>query len=628
MTPAKPNIVVRFFRGLWDTLNFGRRLILNLIFLLIIGIVVAGLFAGAPLLDNRTTLLIEPQGDIVEQYSVEPIDRAIASAQGGGVPEVLLRDLLRALESAATDERIERVALRTDGISYVGFAALHDLAKAVQKVRAAGKQVVAYADSMDQKQYFLAAQADEIYLHPEGLVWLEGLSSYRAYFREALEDKLGLNIHLFRVGEYKSFGEPYILDGPSEAATQSTNFWMQDIWQRWLADVASARGLEAAELQSQIDRADEELAAVNGDPAQLAVRWGLIDGVLSEDEAYDLLVERGSANDDGDLVSTDLSHYLSVIDATKNPLDTRPQIAVVVAQGEILDGEQPPGTVGGPTTAALIQQAREDDNVKALLLRVDSPGGSVFASEQIRREVALTREAGKPVVASMANVAASGGYWISMNANEIWADPSTITGSIGIFGLLFTAPETLKKIGIRVDGSGTTKLAGAFDLRKPLDPMLGRMVQSMIDKGYRDFIGKVAEARNSEPETIDAVARGRVWSGAQAKERGLVDSLGGLDDAISSLATLANLESGDYQVRYIEEELSTFEKFIDAATRNPSARAAVNAAGAFGFTPTPFGMLPIDAATRAQISEDLAWLLPPPPGARPFRSVAHCFCSL
>jgi protease-4 len=625
MNPRKPNIFIRFFRGLWDTLNFGRRLLLNLIFLAILVIIFAGLFASAPHLESRSTLLIEPQGDIVEQYSVEPISRAIARAQGADVPEVLLRDLLRALDAAATDERIERVALRTDGISYVGFAALKDLAKAITKVRASGKQVVAYADSMDQKQYFLAAHADEVYLHPEGLVWLEGLSSYRAYYREALQDKLGLNVHLFRVGEYKSFGEPFILDGPSEAATASTNFWMQDIWQRWLADVAQARDIDAAELQARINRSDEELEAAGGDAAELATRWGLVDGLLSEDEAYELLLERGSADAEGDLVAIDLVGYLGFVDMTRSPLDTRPQVAVVVAQGEILDGEQPPGAVGGPSTAALLKRAREDDEVKAVLLRVDSPGGSVFASEQIRKEIELTREAGKPVVASMANVAASGGYWISMNADEIWADASTITGSIGIFGLLFTAPDTLKKIGVRVEGSGTTRLAGAFDLRKSLDPMLGRMVQSLIDKGYRDFITQVAEARGSEPEAIDEVARGRVWSGAQAHERGLVDALGGLDDAIGAAARLANLAPGDFQVRYVEKELSAFEKFVDAASGSPSARRAV---ASFGLVASPFGMLPLDAKTGAQLARDLPWLLPPAAGSRPFRGIAHCFCSL
>ncbi len=625
MTDRKPGLFSRTLRGAWNGLNFTRRLLLNLVFLALLLVIALALFSPGPRLDSRTTLYVEPVGDIVEQFTVEPLARAIARAQGETIPEVRLRDLLEALDAAAADPRIERIALRTDGIGYVGFAALRELAGALGRVRAAGKQVVAYADAMDQKQYYLAAHADEIYLHPEGLVWLEGLSNYRSYYREALQDKLGLQVHLFRVGEFKSFGEPFILDGPSEAAIAADRFWMDDIWQRWLADVAAARGLDAAELQSRIERTDEELGARGGDTALLASEWGLVDGILNEDEVYDLLLERGATNDDEDLVATDVDAFLALRARERSPLDRRPQVAVVVAQGEILDGEQPPGVVGGPSTAALIRQAREDDDVKALVLRVDSPGGSVFASEQIRREVALTREAGKPVIASMANVAASGGYWISMNADQIIADPSTLTGSIGIFGLLFTAPDTLAKVGVRIGGTGTTRLAGALDLRKPLEPMLGRMIQSLIDKGYRDFIGKVAEARERSEADVDEVARGRVWSGQQALERGLVDALGGLRESIAAAAARAGLEEGGFRVRYIETEPSSFERFVDSLSRDTSARRAVASLAPLA---GPLPLLPLDPATRAQLARELPWLTPPPAGSRPMRSLAHCFCRL
>ncbi len=625
MTQRTPGLFSRALRGTWNGLNFARRLLLNLIFLALVAVVLVALFSPGPRLDARTTLLVEPVGDIVEQFTVEPLARAVARAQGEAIPEVRLRDLLEALDGAADDPRIERVALRTDGIGYVGFAALRELASALGRVRAAGKQVVAYADSMDQKQYYLAAHADEVYLHPEGLVWLEGLSNYRSYYREALQDKLGLQVHLFRVGEFKSFGEPFILDAPSEAAIAADRFWMDDIWQRWLDDVAAARGIDAGELQARIARSDEELAANAGDTARLAEAWGLIDGILSEDEVYDLLLERGAANAEGDLVATGVDEFLDLRARERSPIDQRPQVAVVVAQGEILDGEQPPGTVGGPSTAALIREAREDDEVKALVLRVDSPGGSVFASEQIRREVELTREAGKPVIASMANVAASGGYWISMNADQIFADPSTLTGSIGIFGLLFTAPDTLAKIGVRVGGSGTTPLAGALDLRKPLEPMLGRMIQSLIDKGYRDFIGKVAQARERDEGDIDQVARGRVWSGQQALDRGLVDALGGLKDSIAAAASRAGLAEGSYRVRYVETEPSALERFVDSMSRDATARRAVaHLAPLAG----PLPLLPLDPASRAQLARELPWLTPPPAGSRPMRSLAHCFCRL
>jgi protease-4 len=269
------------------------------------------------------------------------------------------------------------------------------------------------------------------------------------------------------------------------------------------------------------------------------------------------------------------------------------------------------------STAKLVRDAREDEDVKALVLRVDSPGGGVFPSEQIRREVELTRAAGKPVVVSMANVAASGGYWISMNADEIWADESTITGSIGIFGLFFTMPETLAKIGVHVDGVATTRLAGAFNPARPLDPIVGEVIQSVIDDGYRDFIGKVASAREQTPEAIDQVARGRVWSGAQAKERGLVDQLGGLREAIASAAERASLESGHYGVSYIEKELSPFEKFMVNAGRNAALRGL---AAHVGIPPMLLG----ERATR-ELEQTLSLLQS---GPRRINAIAFCFCEL
>jgi protease-4 len=310
-----------------------------------------------------------------------------------------------------------------------------------------------------------------------------------------------------------------------------------------------------------------------------------------------------------------MEDYLGFVDRERLPFDPRPQIAVVVAQGEITDGEQPPGTVGGVSTARLVRNAREDENIKALVLRVDSPGGGVFPSELIRREVELTRAAGKPIVVSMGDVAASGGYWISMDADEIWADESTITGSIGIFGLFFTIPDTLAKIGVRVDGVATTRIAGAFNPARPFDPQVGEVIQSVIDDGYREFIGKVAEARDSTPEAIDLIARGRVWSGAQAKERGLVDQLGGLRDAIAAAAVRAELQDGDYGVKYIEKELSPFEKFVVDATRNARVSALVREIG------VPRMLLP--ARIERDLEQTLRLLVP---GNRPIRAVAYCFC--
>ena len=619
-TPATPNPLVRFLRFLWDAVNFSRRLVFNLLFLLVLLFFVAAIFAGGPMLGNRTALVIAPQGEIVEQYSADPASRALSRAMNQQQPETQLRDILRAIKSATTDARIERIVVRPDQITGVGMAAMREIGDALLDFRKSGKQVVAYADDMQQNQYYLAATADEVYLHPDGGVMLEGLSRYRSYFREGLQDKLGVDVHLFRVGEFKSAAEPYILDAQSPEAREADLFWMNDLWQRYLADIASFRKLDAAKLQADIDNVGELIKNVGGDFGRLALQQKLVDDLKTQDEVRDLLIERGVEDtDEHSFRQVSMENYLGFLDRETLPLDTRPQIAVVVAQGDIIDGDQPPGTVGGVSTAQLVREAREDEDVKALVLRVDSPGGGAFPSEQIRREVELTRAAGKPVIVSMGDVAASGGYWISMNADTIYADPSTITGSIGIYALLTTFPDTLAKIGVRVDGVGTTRFAGAFDPSRPLDPIVGEVIQSVINRGYSQFIGKVADARGSTPEHIDTIARGRVWSGAQAQERGLVDELGGLRDAIAAAAHQVGLEKDAYRVRYVEKSLSPFEQFVVDATRNVAARHVMVELG--------LPSLLLDTPVAVDVQRGLR-LLERPANGRPYRALAYCFCEL
>jgi protease-4 len=357
--------------------------------------------------------------------------------------------------------------------------------------------------------------------------------------------------------------------------------------------------------------------AAQGNLGQLALDEKLVDGLRTGHEFEQMLVERGALDEEHQTFrQIGLDGYLMHVNRPHLGLDPRPKVAVVVAQGEITYGEQPPGTVGGESTAALLRAAREDESVKAVLLRVDSPGGGVFPSEQIRREVELVKAAGKPVVVSMANVAASGGYWISMNADSIYADESTITGSIGIFGLWMTVPRVLEKIGVSTDGVGTTPLAGAFDPTRPLDPNVGLLIQSVIDRGYAEFIGKVAAARDGTPEEIDVHARGRVWSGAQAKERGLVDELGGFQAALDAAAKLGNL-GDDYVVSYIEKPLTPFEQFVVNLGKSSRTEGLLRV-----LAPTP---LMIDRETLATAERELAWL--DGKGRSPFRAVAHCLCA-
>ena len=585
--PRSRGPIARLFIGLWDAVNFSRRLVFNLLFLLVVFVLLAAMFGGGKLapLAERSTLVIEPEGRLVEQYSCDPVSRAFARATNGeDCREIRLRDVLRALDAARTDKRIDRVVLHLDELQPSGFASLRDVAAAIAKVKAAGKQVVAYGENFSQGQYLLAAQANKVYLDPmsQGGVMLEGLAGYRQYFRQGLQDKLGVDMHLFKVGEYKSAAEPYILDAASPESKEADLYWMNDVWQRMLADIGKARGLQPAALAANIDAMAEQVAGAKGDLAQMALQQKLVDGLKTREEVEDLLAEGGEADDtaEGGFRQVDLDTYTQHLDGALAPADMRPQVAVVVAEGEIAGGDLPPGQGGGDSTAALLRSARDDDNGKALVLRVNSPGGEVFASEQIRREVAALKAAGKPVVVSMGDVAASGGYWISMNADRIYADPSTITGSIGIFGLFPTADRALDKIGVHTDGVGTTKYAGAFDVTRALDPGVGAIVQSVIDKGYRDFTGKVAQARGRSVEQVDAVARGRVWSGEQAKERGLVDAFGGVEAAVADAAARAKLGKPEtWQVRYIEESAKPFEQWFGGLVSSHAGLGLLRASG-------------------------------------------------
>jgi protease-4 len=435
-------------------------------------------------------------------------------------------------------------------------------------------------------------------------------------------------VHLFKVGEYKSAAEPYVLDAASKEAKEADLFWMNDVWQRYLGDIARARKLDAARLAEGIDQLPAGIAGTDGDLAKYAVQQKLVDGLKTAEEVGDLLAERGAADGDAEdgYRQVSFDEYLARLEAGVNPVDQRPQVAVVVAEGEISGGEQPPGKIGGVSTAELLRAARDDDHVKALVLRVDSPGGEVFASEQIRREITALKKAGKPVVVSMGDLAASGGYWISMNADRIYADESTITGSIGIFGLIPTFPRALDKIGVHSDGVGTTRFAGAFDVTRALQPEVGQVVQTVIDKGYRDFTGRVATARKRSVEQIDEVARGRVWSGAQAKERGLVDEFGGLQAAITDVAQRAKLGMpGKYNVRYIEKSAPPFSQFFSSfAESRIGAQWLRESAFAQGLAQA---LLPRVLPQTAQDLRFLEGAIQPTRGV-PVKSLAYCFCGL
>jgi protease-4 len=556
----RPSLLARFGRAL-DGL---RRFLVNVLFFgLLVGLALAVL-RSRPKVPDGAALVVRPQGTIVEQLAAgDPLERFVAESAGVGsrTKETLLKDLLDAIRAAKDDKRIKALHLDLDDLAGAGLTKLRDLGAAIADFRKSGKTVVAYGDDYLQAQYYLAAQADEVYLHPEGAVVLHGIGQWRNYYKEGL-DRLGVEVHVFRVGEYKSAVEPYLRNDMSPEAKEMARDTFGDIWRDYLADVAAARKVKSEDVTAWIEAMPDRLRAAGGDAAKAALAAKLVDKLAERDEVRQRMIQLvGEDKETKSFRQIGVQAYLQARGGDRTGATGKGKaVAVVVAKGDILDGDQPAGTIGGDSTARLLRRAREDDEVKAVVLRVDSGGGSAFASEIIRRECELVRKAGKPLVVSMGSVAASGGYWIATSSDEIWAAPETITGSIGIFGLFPTIDKPLAKyLGVHTDGVGTTRFADALRPDRPLDPAVADIAQQYIENGYRDFLSRVAQARKMTPEQVDKIARGRIWSGEDAKGLGLVDQLGGIDQAIESAAKRAKLEKG-YRVWYVEKEKSLRER--------------------------------------------------------------------
>ncbi|EDZ3656914.1 signal peptide peptidase SppA [Salmonella enterica] len=558
--------IAGFFKWTWRVLNFVREMVLNLffIFLVLVGVGIWMQIGNGSNSEQtaRGALLLDISGVIVDKPSTNhrlgALGRQLFGASSDRLQENSLFDIVNAIRQAKDDRNITGIVLDLKNFTGADQPSMRYIGKALREFRDSGKPVFAVGENYSQGQYYLASFANKIWLSPQGQVDLHGFATNGLYYKTLL-DKLKVSTHVFRVGTYKSAVEPFIRDDMSPAAREADSRWIGELWQNYLHTVSANRQISPQQLFPGAQAIIDGLTSVGGDTAKYALDHKLVDALASSADVEKALTKQfGWSKTENNYRAISYYDY-----SLKTPADTGGTIAVIFANGAIMDGEETPGNVGGDTTASQIRDARLDPKVKAIVLRVNSPGGSVNASEVIRAELAAARAAGIPVVVSMGGMAASGGYWISTPANYIVASPSTLTGSIGIFGVINTVENSLSSIGVHSDGVSTSPLAD-ISMTKALSPEVQQMMQLSIEYGYKRFITLVADARKRTPEQIDKIAQGHVWTGEDAKANGLVDSLGDFDDAVAKAAELAKLKQ--WHLDYYQDEPTVLDMVMDSMT--------------------------------------------------------------
>lgn len=557
--------IATIFKYAGRTISVIRNTLFNLVFLFILFVLIAAFFSSeTPQLEDNSLLHLNLTGDIVEEPPTsDALGSALESLAGAEEQQryVLLQDILDAIETAADDSAITAILLDLKNLGAVGINQMQAIGESLKTFRQQGKKVYAAEYFYTQKQYYLASYADTIVVNPMGGVDLHGFGTYPLYFKEAI-DKLKVHYHVFKVGDYKSALEPFTRNSMSEYARSQNAQWLNDLWGNFTSDIAEQRGFSQQIIADYIENIAAKLAATNGDTAQLALDIGLVDKILTHNDLKRFL-KKATQNASDNLVT--LNEYLNFVDqsyAFSN--NGGNEVGIVVAEGKIVGGNQPAGIIGSESLGKLLRNARENHSVKAVVLRINSGGGSAFASEIIRQEILELKNAGKPVVVSMGAIAASGAYWISANADQIWASPTTLTGSIGIFGAIPTFEDTLAEMGVYSDGVGTTSLSAGLNVTQPLPESLKKSIQLTVNNGYDRFLSIVANGRGIDREQMELIAEGRVFSGLKAKELNLVDELGGLSGAVAAAADLAGLD--DYDTVYIQREISFRDRLIQQLT--------------------------------------------------------------
>lgn len=614
------SLLRRFFGGIWSVFSFIYRTVIILLVVIVLIAVFGAIGDNRPAqVDEGIALAIIPSGSIVDQDYSNPFEEFLQEASGDPPTRTLLRDLIEALDAAADDSRIKMAALKLDGMWGIGAAQAAELGAALQRFKAAGKPVYTYDMLLPQSHYQVAAHSDELAVDPMGGIWIEGYSIYNNYFAKGLE-KLGITMEIFRVGEFKSAIEPFQRQDMSDAARLANANWLGDLWKQYGARVEQARGLDAGAINAYVAGLPEGMDRRMGDAAGYAQEHNLVTQIEPLQAFRERAGQIVGMDEDGHGSFRQIHHddYLSAIRRERQlaAKGKKQQIGLVVVQGEIVDGYGDESVADAFLVADLLSQAAAQDSVKAVVLRVNSPGGSVTGSERIRRAVLQVREQGKPVVVSMGNMAASGGYWVSMDANRIFAHPSTITGSIGIFGLIPTFQGSLDKLGINTDGLGTTELAGGFRADRGLSDAARGIIQREIEFGYRKFIDGVAQGRAMAVSEVEALAQGRVWSGEDALQLGLVDEIGGLEQAIAHAASISGLSEGQYKIEEFAPQPSFAERLL-----GPLFGEAGALGRSFGMAQLARELPPLAAAVNSA-EQNLRWLRDP-------RGVyAHCLCAV
>ena len=602
---------------LWSFLGLLRKVIGMAGFLVVLVFLISLFSSRLPTIHNNSVLIVDPQGRLVDQLQGDAYERAVNEVFGEITNEVLVDDVVEALYYAKNDPRITLIVLRLDQLSGGGLSKLERIGIALDEVRESGKKIIAYADYYSQESYYLAARVNEIYLHPEGIFFPDGYSYYSNYYKDLI-DKIKVDWNIFRAGAYKTAVEPFIRNNMSAESMDSRSRIAGNLWNKYETDVISVRNLSDKSISNYARDLLDDIEKEKTNVASIAYEMNLFDGLLTKDQV-DLQIseELNIAKVDFNEHTIAFNDYLAVMRLDENSVDYEDNIAIIVASGEILNGKQAPGLIGGESTAMLLKKALYDKSIHGVMLKIDSPGGSAFASEQILEQIIALQAAQKPVVVLMGSVAASGGYWIAMSADKIFASPVTITGSIGVFAMFPTLQNSLAELGIYTDGSGTNQWSGSFRVDREMSSEVKRLVQSQVDYGYDEFINKVSKHRNIPKDTVRTVAEGQIWTGAEALDNGLIDALGGFNDALNEIEALTNLSETEYGLIYLQQEISPTESL---------AISFLNTLHSLDITfLKPSSMSPAFDYLNSQIEQ---FMLPWMRFNDPKGLYAYCFCEL